>query len=75
MKKIIGFSLFAFGLSAIMFSCKPDTKKEVIVVPVTSPPPAIIIEKAPAEKATTVTLDKNGVKIEAKKVDVTIKKQ
>ena len=74
MKKFIGFLILAFGLTAILYSCQPDSKKEVIVVPAPSVTP-IIIETAPAKKATTITLDKNGVKIEAKKIDVKIDKQ
>jgi len=68
MKKIIGFLSFASVLTII--SCKPaETKKEVVIVP--SAP--VIIVKNPPEKGTTITLDKNGVKVEAKKVDVTVK--
>jgi len=68
MKKIIGFLSFASVLTII--SCKPaETKKEVVVVPAA---PVIIVKEPPA-KSTTITLDKNGVKIQAKKVDVTVK--
>jgi hypothetical protein len=68
MKKIIGFLSFAAVLT--IMSCKPaETKKEVIVVPATP----VIIVKDPPEKGTTIILDKNGVKVEAKKVDVVIK--
>lgn len=72
MKKFIGF--LSFGAVLIMISCsgKPaEVKKEVIVVPATP----VIIVKDPPDKSTTITLDKNGVKVEAKKVDVTVKKQ
>jgi len=48
-----------------------ETKKEIIVVPAA---PVIII-KEPVQKPTTITLDKNGVKVETKKTDVVIKKQ
>ena len=66
MKKIIGFLSFAAVLT--IMSCKPaETKKEVIVVP------AAPVVKAPTEKGTTIILDKNGVRVEAKKVDVVIK--
>lgn len=73
MKKFIGFLSMALVLTAITYSCRPAAikEKEVIVVP--SAP--VIIVKEPEKKATTITLDKNGVKIEAKKVDVTVKKQ
>jgi hypothetical protein len=68
MKKIIGFLSFAAILT--IMSCKPaETKKEVVVVPATP----VIIVKDPPEKGTTIILDKNGVKVESKKVDVVIK--
>ena len=68
MKKIVGLLSFAAVLTLV--SCKPaETKKEVVIVPATP----VIIVKNPPEKGTTVTLDKNGVKVEAKKVDVVIK--
>jgi len=68
MKKIIGF-LALSGIVLIM-SCgdrKTEVKKEVVVVP-----PKATVE---VKKPTTVVLDKNGVKVESKKVDVTVKKQ
>ena len=69
MKKILGFISFAAILT--IMSCKPaETKKEVIIVPAAAP---VIIVKDPPAKGTTITLDKNGVKVEAKKVDVTLK--
>ena len=74
MKKILGlFSLAAFFIvtSFTVTSCSNDkpaeTKKEIIVVQ-TPPAPAV---KAP-EKNTTVVLDKNGVRVGTKDVDVTI---
>ena len=71
MKKIIGFLALAAFL--VMMSCsnrEAEVKKEVIVVPAT-PAPVIVVEKKP----TTIVLDKIGVKVEAKKVDVTVKKE
>jgi hypothetical protein len=69
MKKIIGFLSFAAILT--IMSCKPaETKKEVIIIPAAAP---VIIVKDPPAKGTTITLDKNGVKVETKKVDVTVK--
>jgi hypothetical protein len=70
MKKIIGF----LSLAAIVFlmACSGKsvkTEKEVIVVPSTP----VIIVKDPPEKSTTITFDKNGVKVEAKKVEVKVK--
>ena len=71
MKKITGLSAIATVLLVFVFSCKPEAaKKEVIVVPAASP---VIIVKDPVVKPTTITLDKNGVKVEAKKIDVVIK--
>ncbi len=70
MKKIIG----VVSLVSVVFimSCgndKPaEVKKEVVVVPA-SP------EKDPPKKPTTISLDKNGVTVETKKVDVSVKKQ
>ena len=66
MKKIIGLlSLVALFTIMACSNDKPaEVKKEVIVVP-----------SAPAtvpEKNTVITLDKNGVKVTTKKVDVTI---
>lgn len=72
MKKIPGFLALGLLLTTISCSDKPaETKKEIIVVPVA---PVIIVKDPPA-KSTTITVDKNGVKVEAKKVDVTVKKQ
>jgi hypothetical protein len=72
MQKIIGFLSLAAVLTIMSCTGKPaEVKKEVIVVP--SKP--VIIIKNPPEKPTTITVDKNGVKVEAKKVDVTVKKQ
>jgi len=73
MKKIIGiFSLVAVVTIMACGDNKPaETKKEVIVVPA-SP---VIVTKEPPKKPTTIVLDKNGVKVESKKVDVTVKKQ
>ena len=66
MKKIIGLlSLVALFTIMACSNDKPaEVKKEVIVVPSA---PAII-----PEKNTVITLDKNGVKVTTKKVDVTI---
>jgi len=66
MKKIIGFLPFAAILTITSCAGKPaEVKREVIIVPAATP--------VPPEKGTTITLDKNGVKVEAKKVDVTVK--
>lgn len=72
MKKIIGFLSLVAVITTLACTNKPaEVTKEVIVVP----PSSTIIVKDPPEKSTTVTLDKNGVKVETKKANVTIKKQ
>jgi hypothetical protein len=68
-KIIVSLSLIA---SLFIMSCSgetKETKKEVVIVPAK---PAVIIKET-VKKPTTIVLDKNGVKVEAKKVDVTIK--
>lgn len=70
MKKIIGLLSLAAIFTLIAPSCQPaEAKKEIIVIPSTP----VIIAKDPPAKPTTITLDKNGVKVEAKKVNVTVK--
>ena len=73
-KKIIGF--FAMAAVLLIVGCKEQPKeqpavktveKEVIVVPA----PVVIEKEAPA-KTTTVTLDKNGLEVDAKNVEVKI---
>ena len=69
MKKIIAFLAISTVLVAI--SCteqKKEVKKEVIIVPAT---PTIIVKDPPA-KSTIISLDKNGIKVETKKVKVKI---
>jgi len=74
-KKIIGFFVAASVL--LIVGCKEQPKeqpavqtveKEVVVVPAA---PVVIEKEAPAKK-TTVTLDKNGVEVNTKKVEVKI---
>lgn len=73
-KKIIGF--FAMAAVLLIVGCKEQPKeqpavktveKEVIVVPA----PVVIEKKAPA-KTTTVILDKNGLEVDTKNVEVKI---
>lgn len=72
----MGILSVAFLLVA--FSCtNKETKveKEVVVVPVPTPAPAatttkVIEVKEVPTKETSITLDKKGVKVESKKVDV-----
>jgi len=72
MKQIISVMYAAIFVTAISCSDAPvEQKKEVIVVPKkeeTKPP--VVVEKAPA---TSIDIDKNGVKLKTKKVKVSIK--
>ncbi len=70
MKKTINFLSLVVVLFVMACNDKP-AKKEVIVVPATAP--VIIVQDPPEKSGTTVTFDKNGVKVEAKKVGVIIK--
>lgn len=72
MKKSIGFLSLIAVLFAMSCSDKP-AQKEVIVVPATPPPQVIIVKDPPVKSGTTITFDKNGVKVEAKKGGVIIK--
>lgn len=68
MKKIVGLlSLFALVMIMSCSNRKAEVTKEVIVVPAASAPVV--------KKPTVIVLDKNGVKVESKKVDVTVKKE
>lgn len=73
-KKIVGF--FAMVTVLLIVGCKEQPKeqpvekiveKEVVVVPA----PVVIEKEAPA-KTTSVTLDKNGLEVDAKNVEVKI---
>ncbi len=71
MKKHIGFFLMFALVSIMACNDKPaEVKKEVIIVPA-----APVVVKEVPEKTTTITVDKNGVKVQAKKVNVVVKKQ
>ncbi len=66
MKQII--STLSLVIAFIFTSCsneQAEIKKEVIVVPAK---PAVV-----AKKPTTIVLDKNGAKVETKKVDISVK--
>ena len=63
-------STLAVFTALLFMSCSnepAETKKEIIVSK-----PAVVVKET-VKKPTTIVLDKNGVKVEAKKVDVTIK--
>jgi len=73
-KIIVLMSVFA-SFTFISCSNEPaETKKEVIVVPapVEKPAPEVIIVKEAPEKTPSITVDKNGVKVETKKVKVDV---
>ena len=58
-------------VALMIIGCKETpVEKEVIVVPSAT----VIVEEAPPAKSTSITLDKKGVEIETKEIDVTIKK-
>lgn len=72
MKKSNGLLSLMFVIAAI--SCTDrTTKKEVIVVPAASAPAPVIIVKDPVPtKPTSISVDKNGIKVETKKIDVKV---
>lgn len=74
MKKLI--ALYAVPMALICLSCNnqpAETKKEVIVTPpVIIKEKPVVVVKDPPEKNTEITLDKNGVKVKTKKVNVVI---
>ena len=73
MKKIIGLPMLALLFTMVACNDKPaEVKKEVIIVPAA---PSVIVVKDPPEKGTTITFDKNGVKVVTKKVDIKVNKQ
>lgn len=72
MKKIISLVLLAAIFTTMACNNSPAETKEVIVVPQAAP---VIIEKTAPPKGTTITLDKKGVKVETKKIDVSVKNQ
>jgi hypothetical protein len=57
-------------LFALLLSCnnEPATKREVITVPVSVP-----VEKKEVARPTSITVDKGGVQVETKKVNVKVK--
>lgn len=87
MKKIIG--LLSLSTVLFIAACSDQTKtvettKEVPAAPAPAPAPAktevIVVQPTPtvvvkeAPKPTTIVLDKNGVKVGTKKVEVVIEK-
>ena len=72
---IIGFA----SILGLLMACNTaPAEKEVIIVPAATPVivTPVIVEKEAAEPAknTSITLDKNGMKVESEKVDVQIGK-
>lgn len=70
-KKIIGF--FTICTVLLITSCKDQpAEKEVVILPAAAP---VVIEKeVPASSTTSITLDKNGLEVDADKIDVKIEK-
>lgn len=68
MKNSIGF--FMITVVLLIMSCKETpVEKEVIIVPTKT----VVVEKEPAEKSTSISLDKKGVELKTKELDVEIK--
>ena len=70
MKKSLGFLSLLVALTVL--SCTDRTtevKKEVIVTPAEKP--AVVVKEEPS-KPTSISVDKNGVKVQTKKVDVKV---
>jgi hypothetical protein len=70
MKKILSLLSFAAILTTSACSDQPSVTKEVVVVT-----PAKVVEKEVPEKSTSISVDKNGVKVASKKIDVVVNKQ
>lgn len=71
MKKIIGLlSLVTFVSLAACSDQPAETKKEIIVV---NPSPVKVVADPPA-KATSISVDKNGVQVTTKKINVDLNK-
>ena len=81
-KQIAG--LFTMSIAFLVMGCKEETHKtetvpaperEVIVLPPPPPPPAAVIPPPPPpEKPTSISLDKNGIKVKTEKNDVNVEK-
>ena len=68
MKNSIG--LFMIAVVLLIMGCKETpVEKEVIIVPTKT----VVVEKEPAEKSTSISLDKKGVELKTKELDVEIK--
>ncbi|MFO7673830.1 MAG: hypothetical protein R6V74_08995 [Lutibacter sp.] len=68
MKNTIGF--FIITVVLLIMGCKETpVEKEVIIVPTKT----VVVEKEPAEKSTSISLDKKGVELKTKELDVEIK--
>ena len=69
-------SLLSLMIVIATISCTDRTsKKEVIVVPAASAPapsPIIIVKEPAPTKPTSISVDRNGVKVETKKIDVKV---
>ena len=73
MKKIIGLLSTAVVFGILSCADQPaETKKEVIVVPATVEKKEPVVVVKDSTKPTSVTVDKGGVKVESKKVNVDV---
>jgi len=77
MKKIIGFLFLAATLITLSCNDQPTPEKKEVVIVQPAPKKEVVVQqpvvtKEP-EKQTSVTLDKNGVKVATKKVNVVVK--
>ena len=72
MKRITSLLCAIIFITITSCSNEPETKKEVIVVPEqkAEPKPAPVKEEP---KPTSVTIDKEGVEVQSKKVNVKVK--
>lgn len=79
--KIIG--VFTLAIAFLVMGCKEETHKietvpapgkEVIVLPPPPAPAVVIPPPPPVEKPTSISVDKNGVKVKTEKIDVNVGK-
>jgi hypothetical protein len=74
LSKTIGF---VSVLCMLMACSEKPADKEIVIVPAAPAPVTVVpvvVEKPAASNSTKITLDKNGVKLEAEKVDIKVNK-
>ena len=74
--KVIVIALIGLAMGCSTEPADNNTDSDVILAPVIPGvvAPIVIEEEEKPASSSTITLDKNGVKVEAEKVDVEIKK-